>query len=125
MRNSEAIRALLDGADRAHDPLDAVACQRAATWIRFTDAFGATVTGDEADRLAQGNALGEVSRQIIQRLMEDYPNPHEDGSLHYLDDDEQDEGWVAAFRSIPRDPFADDAAPQARRDDDLPTPSPT
>jgi hypothetical protein len=105
MKNSDAIRALLDGADRANDPLDAVACQRAATWVRFTDVFGATITNDEAATIAQANSLGEVARQIIQRLAEDYPTPNEDGSLHYLNDDESDEGWVAEFRNLPQDPF--------------------
>lgn len=107
------------------DPLDAIACRRAATWVRFTDAFGATVTGEEATRLAQGGALGETARQIIQRLAEDFPTPNEDGSLQFLDDDEKDEGWVAAFRTLPRDPFSEDVAPQPRRDDALPTPRPT
>lgn len=124
MRNTDAICALIDGADRALDPLDAVACRRAATWIRFTDAFGATITADEADRLAQGGALGEAARQIIQQLSEDYPAPQEDGSLRYLEDDEQDEGWMTAFRHIPRDPFRDDAAPRGSRDANLPAPGP-
>ncbi|WP_439525704.1 hypothetical protein [Roseovarius mucosus] len=108
MRNTDAIRRFLDAATVARDPLDATACRRAAVWLRWCDGFGATLTEGEAERLAQGNALGEAARQLIRRLSEEFPAPPEDAALTYLDDDEGS-GWM---RNIPE---ATGAARTARR----------
>ena len=88
MKNITAIAAFLTAADRAHDALDATACRRAAVWLRWCDGFGATTTEDEAERIAQGGALGDCARQMIRRLSNEFPAPPEDGNLKYLDDDE-------------------------------------
>ncbi|WP_417249285.1 hypothetical protein [Celeribacter sp.] len=108
MRNTYAVRCLLDAATVARDPLDATACRRAAGWLRWCDGFGATLTEGEAERLAQGKALGEAARQLIRRLSEEFPAPPEDAALTYLDDDEES-GWM---RHIPE---ATGAARTARR----------
>lgn len=102
MRNTHAIHRFLDAATIARDPLDATACRRAAVWLRWCDAFSATVTEDEAARLAQGGALGDCARQIIRRLAKEFPAPPEDAALTYLDDDEGS-GWM---RNIPDTPQA-------------------
>lgn len=108
MRNTYAVRCLLDAATVARDPLDATACRRAAGWLRWCDGFGATLTEGEAERLAQCNALGETARQLIRRLSEEFPAPPEDAALTYLNDDEES-GWM---RHIPE---ATGAARTARR----------
>ncbi|MGK8233929.1 hypothetical protein ACLGGT_07075 [Roseovarius sp. MS2] len=88
MKNSTALAAFLTAADKTHDMLDATACRRAAVWLRWSDAFGATLTEDESIRISQGGALGDCARQLIRRLSDEFPAPPEDGNLRYLDDDE-------------------------------------
>ncbi|WP_288960767.1 hypothetical protein [uncultured Sulfitobacter sp.] len=116
MRNTDAIRRFLDAATVARDPLDATACRRAAVWLRWCDAFGATMTDDETGHLAQGNALGEAARQLIRRLSEEFPAPPEDAALTYLDDDEGS-GWM---RNIPEAPRATRTARRREAADERP-----
>jgi hypothetical protein len=89
MRNADAIAYFLAAADTVTDPLDILACRRVAAWLRWSDAFGATVTQEEAARLRKGGNLAELSRQILRRLLaEGFPRPAEDLTLSYLDDEE-------------------------------------
>ena len=89
MKNSYAISRLLTAAEVAKDPLDRLACRRAAAWLRWCDGYGATLSQSEADRVAAGGALGEFARGLLRRLAESYPAPIEDVRLSYLDDDEE------------------------------------
>lgn len=100
MKNITAIAAFLTAADKTHDMLDTTACHRAAVWLRWADAFGATLTEDESIRIAQGGALGDCARQLIRRLSDEFPAPPEDGNLRYLDDDES----TAWMQNIPAKP---------------------
>lgn len=93
MRNVEAIRVLLEAADNATDPLDATACQRAAVWLRWCDGFGAMLTVDETKRFLRSGALGEAARGLVRRLFQEFPPPPEDGSLRYLDEEEEGGQW--------------------------------
>lgn len=88
MKNSLAITALIEAAEAADDPLDELACRRAAVWLRWCDAFGATLTRPEANRIGAGGALGEAARGLIRRMAEDYPAPVEDIQLECLQDDD-------------------------------------
>ncbi len=96
MKNSTAIGALLLATDNAHDPLDKLACQRAATWLRWCDGFGATITNQEASVIDQSQSLGDVSRMIIARLSSLFPAPPEEPEFRYMDDDGS--GWQHEFR---------------------------
>lgn len=96
MKNSKAIGALLRAADNARDPLDKLACQRAAAWVRWCDGFGATITNNEASAIDHTRYPGEVSRMIISRLSKLFPAPPEDPEFRYLDDDGS--GWQDEFR---------------------------
>lgn len=96
MKNSKAIGALLRAADNASDPLDKLACQRAAIWVRWCDGFGATITNQEALVIDQTQSLGDLSRMIIARLSGLFPAPPEDPEFRYLDDDAS--GWQDEFR---------------------------
>lgn len=96
MKNTDAICALLRAADTAHDPLDRLACQRAAAWIRWCDGFGATITNDEASVMDQTHSLGEVSRMIVARFSSLFPALPEDADLRHLD--EEGSGWQDEFR---------------------------
>lgn len=116
MRNTYAVRRFLDAATIARDPLDATACRRAAAWLRWCDGFGATLTEGEAERLAQGGALGDCARQIIRRLAEEFPAPPEDVALTYLDDDEGS-GWM---RNIPDTPQASRTSRRSETEDERP-----
>jgi|GEM_PF-2565387 hypothetical protein len=116
MRNTYAVRCLLDAGAVARDPLDATACRRAAVWLRWCDAFGATMTESEADHLAQGKALGEAARQLIRRLADEFPAPPEDAALTYLDD-EEGSGWM---RNIPDTPQASRTARRREAEDERP-----
>ncbi len=89
MKNAEAIACLMTAAEAAHDPLDQLVCRRAASWLRWCDGFGATLTRPEAQRVAAGGALGEAARGLIRRLAETYPVPPEDVRLDYLADDSE------------------------------------
>ena len=88
MKNSQAIAALISAAEAADDPLDELACRRAAVWLRWCDGFGATLTRPETDRIATPGALGEAARGLIRRLAEEYPAPVEDIRLEFLNGDE-------------------------------------
>jgi hypothetical protein len=88
MKNLRAIACLIAAAETANDPLDELACRRAAVWLRWCDGFGATLTRTEADRIAAGGALGEASRGLIRRLAEEYPAPVEDIQLACLQGDD-------------------------------------
>lgn len=88
MKNLHAISRLLAAAEAAKDPLDRLACRRAAAWLRWCDGYGATLTQSEADRVAVGGALGEFARGLLRRLAERYPSPIEDVRLSYLDEDD-------------------------------------
>lgn len=98
MKNSTAIGVLLRAADHARDTLDKLACQRAATWLRWCDGFGATITKEEASVIDQSQSLGDVSRMIIARLSSLFPAPPEDPEFRYLDDDGS--GWQDEFRRL-------------------------
>ena len=87
MKNSQAIANLISSAQATEDPLDELACRRAAVWLRWCDGFGATLTRPETDRLAAPGALSEVARGLIRRLAEEYPAPAEDIQLACLHDD--------------------------------------
>jgi len=87
MKNSQAIACLIAAAETANDPLDELACRRAAVWLRWCDGFGATLTRPEVDRIAAGGALGEAARGLIRRLVEEYPGPVEDIQLACLHED--------------------------------------
>jgi hypothetical protein len=88
MKNLHAISRLLAAAEAAKDPLDRLACRRAAAWLRWCDGYGATLSQSEADRVAVGGALGEFARGLLRRLAESYPAPIEDVRLSYLDEDD-------------------------------------
>lgn len=88
MKNSYAISRLLAAAEVTKDPLDRLACRRAAAWLRWCDGYGATLSQSEADRVAAGGALGEFARGLLRRLAESYPAPIEDVRLSYLDEDD-------------------------------------
>ncbi|MBB4209323.1 hypothetical protein [Roseinatronobacter bogoriensis] len=88
MKNSEVLAKLITAAQSANDPLDELACRRAAAWIRWCDGYGATLTRPEADRIAAGGALGEAARGLIRRLAEEYPAPIEDIQFLSLHDDD-------------------------------------
>ena len=88
MKNSYAISRLLAAAEVAKDPLDRLACRRAAAWLRWCDGYGATLSQSEADRVAAGGGLGEFARGLLRRLAERYPSPIEDVRLSYLDEDD-------------------------------------
>lgn len=112
MKNSRAISIFIHAANRDVDPLDTTACLRAASWLRWCDGFGATLTSGEASRLAQGGNLGEAARSLIRRLSAEYPTLPEDCGLQYLEDQDST-GWMQAFPlsdpEIPvhvRSPFA-------------------
>lgn len=96
MKNTLAIGALLRAADEVQDPLDRLACQRAATWIRWCDGFGATLTIKEASLIDQTKSLGEIARMIIVRLSKFFPVPPEDLELSYIEDDST--CWQDEFR---------------------------
>lgn len=87
MKNSQAIAALISAAEAADDPLDELACRRAAGWLRWCDGFGATLTRPETDRIATPGALGEAARGLIRRLAEEYPAPIEDIQFACIRDD--------------------------------------
>ncbi|MDV4145838.1 hypothetical protein [Shimia sp. FJ5] len=116
MRNTYAVRQFLDAAAVARDPLDATACRRAAAWLRWCDGYGATLAQGEAERIAQGGALGDCARQIIRRLAEEFPAPVEDAGLTYLDDDEGG-GWM---QNIPKAPGAARTARGREAEDERP-----
>jgi hypothetical protein len=97
MKNSQAIANLISAAEAADDPLDELACRRAAVWLRWCDGFGATLSRPEADRIAAAGALGEAARGLIRRLAEEYPAPVEDIRLEYLHDDDVASWSVAAI----------------------------
>lgn len=86
MKNSHAISCLLAAAEVAKDPLDRLACRRAAAWLRWCDGYGATLTASEAARIAAGGRLAEVARALLRRLAETYPGPVEDARLDYLEE---------------------------------------
>lgn len=88
MKNLHAISLLLAAAEVAKDPLDRLACRRAAAWLRWCDGYGATLSQSEADRVAAGGALGEFARGLLRRLAKSYPAPIEDVRLSYLDEDD-------------------------------------
>lgn len=88
MRNSSAIARLIAASEGADDPLDRLACLRAAAWLRWCDGYGATLTGAEATRIAAGGALAEAARGLIRRLSETYPGPVEDARLDYLEEED-------------------------------------
>lgn len=88
MKNSQAIANLITAAEATEDPLDELACRRAAVWLRWCDGFGATLTGSEVERIAVPGALGEAARGLIRRLAEEYPAPAEDTQLACLHDDD-------------------------------------
>ena len=88
MRNSSAIAQLIVAAETADDPLDRLACRRAAAWLRWCDGYGATLTAPEAARIAAGGRLAEVARGLLRRLAETYPGPVEDARLDYLEEGE-------------------------------------
>lgn len=88
MKNSLAIIALIEAAEAADDPLDELACRRAAVWLRWCDGFGATLTRSEVERIAVPGALGEAARGLIRRLVEEYPGPVEDIQLACLHEDD-------------------------------------
>jgi hypothetical protein len=106
MKNAEAIARLLSAAETAQDPLDELACRRAASWLRWCDGFGATLTRPETERFAAGGALGEAARGLLRRLAETYPVPPEDARLEYLTEDDDTtsglQGILLSSAAIPR-----------------------
>ncbi|MGB0660219.1 MAG: hypothetical protein ACPGNV_08550 [Mangrovicoccus sp.] len=96
MKNSAAISALLHAADDVQDPLDKLACQRAAAWVRWCDGYGATLTNEETSVIKRTKSLGDVARMIIVRLARLFPAPPEDPEFQYMDDDGS--GWQHEFR---------------------------
>lgn len=86
MKNEEAVERLFRAADSLDGrSLDALACARAARWLTFMDAFGATLTGGEADALSTTERPAEIARSILRRLAKsDLPTPPEDAALTYL-----------------------------------------
>ena len=63
MRNSSAIAQLIAASEAADDPLDRLACRRAAAWLRWCDGYGATLTEPEAARIgARGSLAGAAYR---------------------------------------------------------------
>lgn len=96
MKNTRAISIFIHVEHRDVDPLDTTACLRAASWLRWCDGFGATLTAEEASRLAKGGNLGEAARSLIRRLSAEYPALPEDCGLQYLEDQDST-GWMHAF----------------------------
>ena len=88
MKNTKAFAELIKAAENTDDHLNSTACRRAAIWLRWCDGFGATLTDDEAERISDNRSLAETARLLIARLAKEFPHPHEDASLRYLDDDE-------------------------------------
>lgn len=104
MRNSSAIAQLIAASEAADDPLDRLACRRAAAWLRWCDGYGATLTEPEAARISAGGSLAEAARGLIRRLSETYPAPVEDARLDYLEN-EDDSSWSTDWQrceQIPR-----------------------
>ena len=96
MTNTAAILALLASSEAAARELDRLVCLRAATWIRWYDAFGATLEANVQERLAAGGNLAEAARHITQQLLETgLPTPPEDAQLAYLRDSESN--WGSDF----------------------------
>lgn len=91
-----AISALLRAADDVHDPLDKLACQRAAAWLRWCDGYGATLTNEETSVIDETKSLGEVARMIISRLSSLFPALPEDPEFCFEDDNYS--GWQDEFR---------------------------
>ena len=56
MKNINGITLLIQAAETADDPLDQLACRRAAAWLRWCDGYGAALTETEAQRIAAGGA---------------------------------------------------------------------
>jgi hypothetical protein len=115
MKNAEAIARLMTAAEAAHDPLDQLVCRRAASWLRWCDGFGATLTRHETQRFAAGGALGEAARGLLRRLAETYPAPPEDARLDYLADDAE---TMLGFQDIARSSAATTKPGRARQDAD-------
>lgn len=116
MKNAEAIARLVTAAEAAHDPLDQLVCRRAASWLRWCDGFGATLTRHETERFAAGGALGEAARGLLRRLAETYPVPPEDARLDYLVDDDE---TTSGLQDIARSSAAPPKQGRARREDDV------
>lgn len=97
MRNTYAVRCLLDAATVARDPLDATACRRAARLAQVVRWIWSNADRRRGRTPRPGQCLGRGCRQLIRRLSEEFPAPPEDAALTYLDDDEES-GWM---RHIP------------------------
>lgn len=89
MKNTFAIAAFIKASENTDDHLNSTACRRAAVWLKWCDGFGATLTDDEAERISNNQSLAETARLLIARLAQDFPNPPEDASLRYLDDEDE------------------------------------
>lgn len=106
MTNAEVIEALWRGAGAyPRSSLDAQACLRAAAWLRWMDAFGATVNPAKAETLRATSRRGEIARSIMADLVNTgLPTPPEDITLDYLSGEEGGGGHVPAFADTSRGP---------------------
>ncbi len=106
MSNEHAIHALRAGAALyPSSSLDRHACLRAAAWLRWMDAFGATVNPVKAEALSATQRVAEIARAIIADLLKTgLPTPPEDITLEYLIGDDGDGGDVPAFADTSRGP---------------------
>lgn len=106
MTNEQVSAALRHGATAyPTDSLDRHACLRAAAWLRWMDAFGATIPTSAAEALHITRKPAEIARSIMAALVKSgLPTPPEDITLEYLAGDDGDSGHVPTFADTSRGP---------------------